>query len=84
LEALQKRRPAFPTSSSTGEIVALGKNGAPDFAALQAALSERRTKDLIFFAFDLLFVGSVDLRKLPLSERKERLSEMLGEVDRGE
>lgn len=82
--AIAKEAASLPHVMIDGEIVALGENGAPDFAALQAALSERRTKDLIFFAFDLLFANGVDLRELPLSERKERLGEMLGDVDRGE
>ena len=82
--AIAKEGASLPNVIIDGEIVALGENGAPDFAALQAALSERRTKDLVFFAFDLLFAEGVDLRQLPLSERKERLSEMLGEADRGE
>jgi bifunctional non-homologous end joining protein LigD len=56
-----------------GEVVALNHNGMPDFAALQAALSERDTRDLVFFVFDQLFAGSEDLRPLPLSQRKERL-----------
>lgn len=60
-----------------GEIVALDTHGAPDFAALQAALSEGRTKNLIFFAFDLLFDGCEDLRKHPLTERKQRLQQLL-------
>ena len=38
-----------------GEICALDENGAPDFAALQAALSEGTTDLLVYFAFDLLF-----------------------------
>ena len=46
------------------------KTARPDFAALQAALSEGKTDDLVFFAFDLLFEGGEDLRALPLSERK--------------
>ena len=50
-----------------GEVVALDHNGAPDFAALQAALSEGRSKDLTYFAFDLLFVQGEDLRRLPLT-----------------
>ena len=61
-----------------GEIVALDHHGTPDFAALQAALSEGKTDDLIFFAFDLLFAGGEDLRPLPLGERKKRLEELLG------
>ncbi|ESW89163.1 ATP-dependent DNA ligase [Mesorhizobium sp. LSJC285A00] len=81
--AIAKEAASLPNVIIDGEIVALDENGAPDFAALQAALSERRTKDLIYFAFDLLFANGVDLRKMPLSQRKERLSEMLGEVDRG-
>jgi bifunctional non-homologous end joining protein LigD len=60
-----------------GEVVALDEHGAPDFAALQAALSEGRTENLVFFAFDLLHEGAQDLRPLPLSERKERLKALL-------
>jgi bifunctional non-homologous end joining protein LigD len=57
--------------------VALDHTGAPDFAALQAALSEANTANLIFFAFDQLFAGSEDLRSLPLSDRKSRLQASL-------
>src|SRR4029077_2735215 len=39
------------------EIVALDHNGVPDFVALQAALSEGNADQLVFFAFDLLFIG---------------------------
>jgi bifunctional non-homologous end joining protein LigD len=56
-----------------GEVVALDHTGAPDFAALQAAISEGDTKDLVFFAFDQMFAGRTDLRSLPLAERKDRL-----------
>ncbi|HLW91922.1 MAG TPA: DNA ligase D [Roseiarcus sp.] len=61
-----------------GEVVALDRHGAPDFGALQAALAEGATSDLVFFAFDLLFEDGEDLRERPLLERKERLSELLG------
>jgi bifunctional non-homologous end joining protein LigD len=60
-----------------GEIVALDHNGAPDFSSLQAALSDGKTDNLIFFAFDLLFADGEDLRRLPLRERKTRLKKML-------
>jgi bifunctional non-homologous end joining protein LigD len=56
-----------------GEVVALDRTGAPDFAALQAAISEGKTKNLVFFVFDQMFAGNEDLRALPLSERKARL-----------
>src|SRR5262245_13840950 len=57
-----------------GEVVALARNGASDFSALQAALAEGRADDLIYFAFDLLFADGEDLLPLPLLQRKERLS----------
>ena len=56
-----------------GEVVALDHTGAPDFAALQAAISDAKTKDLVFFVFDQMFSGKEDLRPLPLVERKARL-----------
>jgi len=61
-----------------GEIVALDAHGAPDFAAMQAALSDAKTDDLIFFAFDLLFDAPGDLRNAPLSARKARLAALIG------
>ncbi len=61
-----------------GEIVALDSNGVPDFAGLQAALSDGKTGGLVLFAFDLLFGEKEDLRSLPLSTRKARLKGLLG------
>ena len=56
-----------------GEVVALDHTGAPNFAALQAAISDAKTGDLVFFVFDQLFAGQEDLRPLPLEDRKARL-----------
>jgi bifunctional non-homologous end joining protein LigD len=72
---------ALPDCIIDGEAVALDEAGAPDFAALQAALSEENTKDLVFYAFDLLFDGEKDLRPSPLSARKERLQSLLAEYE---
>jgi bifunctional non-homologous end joining protein LigD len=60
-----------------GEIVALDHDGTPDFAALQAALSDGKSEQLVFFVFDLLYAGSEDLRGLPLAARKARLEAVL-------
>jgi bifunctional non-homologous end joining protein LigD len=65
---------ALPDGLYDGEACALDANGSPDFPALQAALSEGRTDDLIYFVFDALFLAGEDLRGLPLSERKARLA----------
>ncbi|NKN39022.1 DNA ligase D [Agrobacterium sp. a22-2] len=70
----------LPDCIIDGEICALDENGAPDFAALQASLSEGKTDDMIFFAFDLLFVGDEELRELPLTERKDRLAALLSDA----
>ncbi|ABD89220.1 DNA ligase D [Rhodopseudomonas palustris] len=75
--AIADQAAALPDAIIDTEIVALDAAGAPDFAALQAALSDENTDNLICFAFDLLFAEGEDLRALPLSERKQRLQEML-------
>ncbi len=67
----------LPDCIIDGEIVALDDKGAPDFAGLQAALSDGDTDQLIFFAFDLLFAAGHDWRKQPLAKRKAALAELL-------
>jgi bifunctional non-homologous end joining protein LigD len=67
----------LPDCIIDGEVVALDDGGAPDFSALQAVLSEGRSRDLIYFVFDLLFERGEDLRQLPLTARKERLKKLL-------
>ncbi len=76
-EAIAKAGGSLGDTMIDGEIVALDHNGAPDFSALQAAISECKTERLIFYAFDVLFADGEDLRRLPLDERKARLKEML-------
>src|SRR5215470_1996067 len=61
------------TAYLDGELCALGPDGVPTFSRLQAAMDERRTINLVFFAFDLLFLDGESTAKLPLIERKERL-----------
>jgi bifunctional non-homologous end joining protein LigD len=78
-KAIAKEGSALPDVLIDGEIVALDHDGNPNFSALQAAISEDKTEKLIFFAFDLLFAEDMDLRKLPLRERKARLKELLDE-----
>ena len=63
-----------------GSSPALDHTGAPDFAALQAAISDAKTRDLVFFVFDQLFDGKEDLRSLALSDRKARLQPNVAEA----
>jgi len=60
-----------------GEAVVLGKTGRPDFQALRRELGKPQSDKLTYYAFDLLWLGCEDLRKLPLVERKRRLQELL-------
>ncbi|MEA3152087.1 MAG: bifunctional non-ous end joining protein LigD, partial [Gammaproteobacteria bacterium] len=76
--ALADAAQALPDSLIDGEVVALDHRRIPSFASLQAALSDGKSENLIFFAFDLLFEKREDLRKLPLAERKARLDRLLG------
>jgi bifunctional non-homologous end joining protein LigD len=78
-DAIAKAAADLPDAIIDGEIVALDDHGSPDFAALQAALSEDKTDELVFFGFDMLFDGSADLREEPLLARKERLKSYLEE-----
>lgn len=75
--AIAKGAGKLPDALIDGEIVALDKDGTPHFSTLQAALSDGKTDQLIFYAFDLLFAGKEDLRPLALSERKARLKQLL-------
>ena len=72
----------LPDSLVDGEVVVLDEHGASSFSALQAALSAGAQDRLLFYAFDLLFAGGEDLRKLPVSERKARLRKLLDPLQR--
>lgn len=76
-QAIADHAAALPDGIYDGEAVALDDNGAPDFPALQAALADGDSEDLIFFAFDALFLEGEDLRELSLRERKDRLKAVL-------
>ncbi|MBA4012511.1 MAG: DNA ligase D [Phenylobacterium sp.] len=67
----------LPDCILDGEAVAQDDKGQPSFTALQAALSDGRSDELTYYAFDLLFEAGEDLRELPLGERKARLKALL-------
>jgi bifunctional non-homologous end joining protein LigD len=71
----------LPDGIYDGEVVALDKKGTPNFGALQTALAEGKTDDLIYFVFDLLFAEGDDLQKVPLRERKATLERIIEKLD---
>jgi bifunctional non-homologous end joining protein LigD len=62
-----------------GEICAF-KDGRTDFSTLKDALSS--SGPLVYFAFDLLELDGETLEKLPLTERKDKLRSLLGNIDK--
>lgn len=75
----------LPPALIDGEIVALDKDGNPDFSTLQSVLkrghgSQGRQDKLAFFAFDLLQVEGEDLTPRSNIERKDHLEALLREA----
>lgn len=60
-----------------GEVAVLEPDGTTSFQALQNALTESRDRDMVYFAFDLLYLDGYDLRGTPLLHRKEALAGVL-------
>jgi bifunctional non-homologous end joining protein LigD len=70
----------LPTQSAIldGELVLIDPRGAAHFYRLMAQMrtSHPDESQLMFLVFDLLYQDGVDLRGLPLSERKRDLSRL--------
>jgi bifunctional non-homologous end joining protein LigD len=58
-----------------GEVVVFNDEGLPDFDALQ--LYDGHETPLTYCVFDILWLDGYDLKKLPLTKRKEILKELL-------
>ena len=69
----------IPVDSATldGELVALDASGKSVFHLLQQNLDGSDDHDLVFFAFDILYLDGTDLREEPLTERRVALSRLL-------
>jgi bifunctional non-homologous end joining protein LigD len=63
-----------------GEIVAVGKDGRATFSAMQQG---KEGTTYLYVAFDLLEVEGASLIDRPLTERRERLAELLDPRERG-
>ena len=60
-----------------GEMAVLTAEGISDFGALQEALGRHGgSREMVFIAFDLLYLDGRDLRPLPLIERKAMLEKL--------
>lgn len=60
-----------------GEVVVDDENGVSNFVMLVDDLGAGRSNRMTYYLFDLLFLDGVDLRALPLLERKVKLEALL-------
>jgi len=77
--AIARAAACLPVESAwiDGEIVVMDAQGRSSFQALQNALSEQSGDRLHYYAFDLPYLNSFDLREVPLVERKRVLEKIL-------
>lgn len=61
-----------------GEVVVTNEHGVPDFQALQNAFEAGRSGSIMFYLFDMPYLNGVDLREVPVEERRAALSTVLG------
>ncbi|VEF10468.1 ATP-dependent DNA ligase [Pseudomonas fluorescens] len=61
-----------------GEMVVANEQGVPDFQALQNAFEVGRSGGILYYLFDLPYLNGVDLREVPVEERRAALSTILG------
>ena len=59
------------TALLDGEVVAIGPDGVTHFQMLQNIFQSGRTKELVYYVFDILHLNGHDVRGLPLELRKE-------------
>jgi bifunctional non-homologous end joining protein LigD len=84
LPHLQHELSQLPINSAwlDGEVIVPGRNGNPDFNALQKAINGRGGGDRIqYFLFDAPFLDGRDLRQLPLVQRRQALEALLKKKD---
>ncbi|MFI8464670.1 DNA ligase D [Stutzerimonas stutzeri] len=60
-----------------GEVVVPNEEGAPDFQALQNAFEAGRSGSILYYLFDVPYLNGMDLRDVPLEQRRAALREVL-------
>lgn len=60
-----------------GEMVVADEQGIPDFQALQNAFEAHRSASILYYLFDLPYLNGVDLREVPVEERRAALATVL-------
>lgn len=82
-QAAQAARLPVKQAWLDGEMVVLESNGVSSFQALQNALEHETPEKISYFVFDLLYLDGWDLRRVPLTERKRVLAQLLEQAQAG-
>lgn len=64
-----------------GEVVVPNEDGTPDFQALQNAFEAGRSGAIVYYLFDVPYLNGMDLRGVPLEQRRGALRELLTRAD---
>jgi len=65
---------------SIGRVLVPSADGVSDFAVLQNEL-RGKSKKLVLYAFDLLYLDGYDMREAPLFQRKAALRALIAKSD---
>ena len=60
-----------------GEMVVANEQGVPDFQALQNAFEAGSSGKIAYYLFDMPYLNGMDLRKVPVQERRAALAAVL-------
>lgn len=60
-----------------GEMVVANDQGVPDFQALQNAFEAGSSGNIAYYLFDMPYLNGMDLRKVPVQERRAALAAVL-------
>ncbi len=79
--AAEARQLGYESIILDGEAVVIDEKGRSDFGALQRAIGRKPSlhdpREILFFAFDLLYLDGHDLRRQPLCERRRLLEQIV-------
>ena len=77
-------RMGLPDGWYDGEIVVHDANGRPNFGMLQLAFDGSHGADILYFLFDVPYLGGYDLREVALVERRALLEGALAQAQPSE
>ncbi|WP_236247320.1 DNA ligase D, partial [Pseudomonas tohonis] len=60
-----------------GEVIVANEDGVPDFQALQNAFDSGSSGNIVFYAFDMPYLNGMDLRDVPLEQRRSALAQVM-------